>query len=175
MKHVNRTNQVIFSILVCTLLAGILEVSAQSITSKDYYDYLAKRKTPANCEENSFILMGVNQEAGKQGMIIIISRLGKNERPELHNRRLHNAKTYLIDVLGRDSKTIITSQAESTEGFGRIEVYVGNFFKFLLIPLNRDLSVGKCVFDEDEDPCTNKSEIKLYPCVEKIRKKVRNK
>lgn len=123
---------------------------------------------PTNCEYNDSILNAVHQEAGADGLIIAIARLGDGEhRRELSRRRLHNVRTFLDEFGGRNPATVITAEGERAKGPGRVELYVGGaLFHTFAVKRNKDLAVGVCVYDEPEGPCADKRQMKLYPCLE---------
>jgi hypothetical protein len=123
---------------------------------------------PTNCEYNISILTGAHRQAGDDGLIIMIARLGNSERDrELNRRRLHNARTFLTEFGNRSLNTIVTAEGEGASGYGRVEFYVGGkLFSILAVARNDDLSVGACSF-EGADPCTFERERKLYPCLDR--------
>ena len=123
---------------------------------------------PTNCEFNISVLTGAHRVAGDAGLVIMIARLGNGERRrELNHRRLHNARTFLIEFGQRVPQTIITAEGERVDGYGRVELYVGGkLFHVLMTNPNDDLAVGACSFDGD-DPCKYEREKKLYPCLDR--------
>lgn len=174
MKDSNQTKLIIFVLLFASLFIQVAQAQAQSTTFSAYTDLLAKRVQPTNCEENTSILTAIHNEAGKEGLILVISRLGTGERQEFHKRRLYNAQHYLAEFGGRDSKTIILAQGENVQGNGRVELYASSLFDILSIAPNRDLNVGICKFEENESPCADDRQKKLYPCLNK-KLKIKNK
>ena len=122
---------------------------------------------PYNCEYDISILTAADRAAGDDGLIIMIARLGDAERGrELNRRRLHNARTFLVEFGGRARGTIITAEGERVTGYGRIEFYVaGKLFDVIAVRRNADLLVGACSF-EGEDPCRFERERRLYPCLD---------
>ena len=98
------------------------------------------------CETNVTNLDLAHSEAGEDGLIIAIARLGNGERNrDLNHRRLYNLRTYLERFRKRASKTIITAEGERVKAPGRIEIYVGGKL-FIAIELRRgeDFHVGSC-------------------------------
>lgn len=162
------------SLVVYFLYVGVTQTSAQNITFTNYQKLLAAKKVSSNCEENSAILNGIHQNAGDTGIIVVISRLGNGERQEFHNRRLHNIKFYLTNFYKRNPKTVLLAKGESVNDYGRVELYTGDFFDLIRVSKDRDLRVGICTFEQYEEPCSNKLEGKLYPCLLKNRLKVKN-
>jgi len=64
-----------------------------------------------------------------------------------------------------------TAEGARVSGYGRVELYVGGkLFYVLMIRRNADLAVGACSFDGD-DPCTYEREKKLYPCLDRNRRR----
>ena len=98
----------------------------------------------------------------------MIARLGDSEqRQELNRRRLHNARTYLVEFEHRSPQTIITAEGERVKGYGRVELYVGGkLFYVLMIRPNANFAVGSYSY-EGEDPGTHEREKKLYPCLDR--------
>ena len=122
---------------------------------------------PTNCEFHIATLDAAHDQAGRDGLLIVIARLGDGEqhRQDLNRRRLHNVRTYLLEFAHRSPGTIITAEGERVKGYGRVELYVGGkLFYVLMIRPNADLAVGGCSFEGD-DPCTFEREKKLYPCL----------
>lgn len=98
------------------------------------------------CESNIALLDAAHAEAGEDGLIIAIARLGSGERNRvLNHRRLYNLRTYLEKFRKRKGETIITAEGQRIKDSGRIEVYVGGKLQVIL-ELNRgqDLHVGSC-------------------------------
>ena len=127
---------------------------------------------PTNCEFHIATLNAASNQAGKDGLVIAIARLGNGERrQDLNRRRLHNLRTYLVEFNGRSPQTIITAEGERVSGYGRVELYVGGkLFYVLMIRPNADLAVGACSFEGD-GPCTFEREKKLYPCLDRNRRR----
>jgi|SRR5215213_2380490 len=125
---------------------------------------------PSNCEYNVSILTGAHRVAGDDGLVIIIARLGSGEtKRELIQRRLHNARTFLVVFGNRSPKTIVTAEGDRVDGYGRVELYAGGkLFDALVVGRNADLPIGGCSFDGD-DPCTYEREKQLYPCLDRRR------
>lgn len=121
---------------------------------------------PMNCERHLLVLEGAHQAAGKDGLIILIARLGNGEyRQELSRHRLHSASAYLTDyVRVRSPESIITAEGQRVNGYGRIELYVGGkLFYVLALRRNAELSVGSCEPEELDDPRQRELRKKLYP------------
>ena len=161
-------NALQFGLAVSFLLVGSSFVDAQEKIPSGTIPPTQVEKKPTNCEFNISILTGAHRMAGDDGLVIMIVRLGTGEtRRELSRRRLHNARTFLIEFGQRSAQTIVTAEGDPVDGYGRVELYVGGkLFHVLMINQNGDLAVGGCSFEGD-DPCTFEREKKLYPCLDK--------
>lgn len=157
-----------FGLAVSLLLVGSSIVNAQERIPSGTIPPTQVEKKPTNCEFNISILTGAHRIAGDDGLVIMIARLGTGEtRQELNRRRLHNARTFLIEFGQRSPQTIVTAEGEPVDGYGRVELYVsGRLFHVLMINQNGDLAVGGCSFEGD-DPCKFEREKKLYPCIDR--------
>lgn len=156
-----------------TLAAGLLFLGLTVATAQDQPKAACPpsfpmEMKPTNCEFHIATLDAASNQAGKDGLLIAIARLGTGERrQDLNRRRLHNLRTYLVEFDGRSPQMIITAEGEQVSGYGRVELYVGGkLFYVLMIRLNADLAVGGCSFEGD-DPCTYEREKKLYPCLDR--------
>jgi uncharacterized protein YceK len=142
------------TLLLLILLAGCPSVLSQEQPTK-----------PAGCESDIAILDAASREAGENGLVIVIARLGDGERDRNWNRRrLYNVRTYLTEWDGRrDPKTVITAEGDRVSGYGRIELYVGGkLFHVLLVRRNADLIVGSCT--HEINPANEQQREKnLYP------------
>ena len=127
---------------------------------------------PTNCEFNISVLTGAHRAAGEAGLVIMIARLGSGEgRRGLNHRRLHNARTFLVEFGHRNPQTIVTAEGQPVDGYGRVELYAGGkLFHVLMTNPNDDLAVGACSF-EGNDPCAYELEKKLYPCLHRKAKR----
>ncbi len=155
-----------FTLLILLLVSGHSSVSAQFQPSE-----------PQNCESDIAILDAASRQAGEDGLIIVIARLGDGERNrELNHRRLHNVHTYLTEWDGRrNPKTVITAEGERAKGYGRIELYVsGKLFHTLLVYRNGDLVVGSCTY-EINSPSEQQRENNLYPWRDRLQRKSKRK
>jgi hypothetical protein len=129
-----------------------------------------KAKITTNCERNIALLESGHNDAGSDGLVIIISRLGKTEtKPNLSIRRLHNAKFYLTEYLRlREPESVIVATGDGKEGLGVIEVYVrGKLHSQIALSMNSDLIVGSCEPEELDSSEQRKLRLKLYPWVDK--------
>ena len=151
---------------VSLLLVSSCIAYAQEQTTRGTIPSSQVETKPTNCEFNVSVLTGGHRQAGENGLVIMIARLGTGEtRRELNSRRLHNARTFLVEFGQRAPQTIVTGEGDRIAGFGRVELYVGGkLFHVLMIRANDDLAIGACSF-EGRDPCTDEREKKLYPCL----------
>jgi hypothetical protein len=165
MRNVNTKSGSLHTALVISLLLGSLAIAAAQSPSTQTVKMETK---PTNCEFNIATLDAAHVQAGKDGLVIAIARLGDSEqRQDLSRRRLHNVRTYLVEFGHRSPETIITAEGERVNGYGRVELYVGGkLFYVLMVRPNADFSVGSCSY-EGEDPCTHEREKKLYPCLDR--------
>lgn len=121
---------------------------------------------PTNCENHIAVLEAAHHDAGKDGLIILIGRLGSGDnKPDLNRHRLHSARAYLTGYLNvRSLNTIIIAEGERVQGYGRIDIYVGGklYYVFAIKP-NADLAVGSCEPAELDDARQRDLRKKLYP------------
>lgn len=150
-------------LLVCASTAAAQDVSRPAGSAQ-----INMEAKPTNCEFHIATLDAAHDQAGRDGLVIVIARLGDGEqRLDLNRRRLHNVRTYLVEFAHRSPDMTITAEGESAKGYGRVELYVGGkLFYVLMIRPNADLAVGACSFEGD-DPCTYEREKKLYPCLDR--------
>lgn len=121
---------------------------------------------PTNCERHILTLEGAHHAAGKDGLIILIARLGSGEnRRNLNRRRLHNARVYLTEYLNlRAPETIVTAEGERVKGYARVEIYVGGRLHYAIaLKRNADLIVGSCEPEELDTARQKELRMKLYP------------
>lgn len=106
------------TVLMLLVLAGANHSFAQKVVNS----------TSAPCEENSAwldLLMQRMTEGNKPERVFVIAHLGKSERSRLLNqRRLQNARTYLMNRLKPES--IVIAEGEQVSGEGRVKFYVGS-------------------------------------------------
>lgn len=141
------------------------------ISAQEQKDQGATRRAeveiePTNCEHHILILESAHHAAGKDGLVILIARLGNGEnRQDLNRRRLHNARVYLTEYLKlRAPEPIVTAEGEQVKGYGRIELYVGGKLHYVLaLKRNADLIVGSCEPEELDDVRQKELRLKLYP------------
>lgn len=121
---------------------------------------------PTNCETHIAMLDIADQDASRDGLIIMIGRLGDGERSrELNQHRLHSARAYLTEYRAvRSPGTIIIAEGERVAGYGRIELYIGGkLHTAFAIRQNAELSVGSCEPPELDDARQRELRKKLYP------------
>lgn len=151
--------------VLCLTLAE-RPANAQERTGKNATRYAQTEPKPTNCENHIAVLEAAHHDAGKDGLIIVIARLGAGEdRPDLNRRRLYNARAYLTEYLNlRAPETIVTAEGEQVKGYGRIELYVGGKLYYVLaLKRNADLIVGSCEPEALDDARQRKLRMKLYP------------
>lgn len=169
-----RSMKVLHSAFVISLLLiGSVAVAAQQKVDSGTAQPPQVEAKPSNCEENISILGAATQAVDKDGLLIVIARLGDGEQNrELNRRRLHNVRTYLSEyVHARASETIITAEGERVNGYGRIELYVaGKLFHVLTIPRNGDLLVGSCYYEIDI-PADKERQKTLYPWLDRKQRR----
>jgi len=161
-----REKFLVFACTLCVIVVCLRTAAAQIKSELTPFPAEKVATEPTNCEFNIAILDAAHSQAGNDGLVIVIARLGRNERSELSRRRLHNVKTYLEQFAGRRTQTIITAEGDRVNGYGLVELYVkGQHFYTLKVRSNSDLIVGQCSYDV-ENPCKLKRESKLYPCLD---------
>jgi hypothetical protein len=156
----------LFVTLGLTLTSAVRTISAQERTEQNVIRYVQSDPKPTNCENHIAVLEAAHYDAGKDGLIILIARLGNGDnKRELNQHRLHSARAYLTEYLhARSPNTIVIAEGERVEGYGRIEVYVGGkLYSVLAIKANADLSVGSCEPAELDDARQRQLRKKLYP------------
>lgn len=122
-------------------LAVTIHAAAQKAESPETYVAIGN-----TCESNIARLDRIHSEAGADGLVIAIARLGDGEQARRFNqRRLHNFRLYLEEVRGRAPRTIITAEGEPARGRGRVEIYVGcKLVDVLGVGRGEDLYAGSC-------------------------------
>jgi len=146
-----------FALLVLCLTSAARLTTAQVVTPNP---------KPTNCENHIAVLEAANHDAGKDGLIILIGRLGRGDnKPDLNRHRLQSARAYLTDYLSaRSTNTIVIAEGEKVEGYGRIEIYVGGKLYYVFaIKANADLAVGSCEPADLDDARQRELRKKLYP------------
>ena len=152
-------------LMLCLTQAGRFK-SAQERMERKAVRFAQTDPKPTNCENHIAVLEAANHDAGKDGLIILIARLGNGDnKPGLNEHRLHSARAYLTEYLrARSPKSIVIAEGERIEGYGRIEIYVGGKLYYVLaIKANADLSVGSCEPAELDDARQRELRKKLYP------------
>jgi len=119
------------------------------------------------CHMNSDLLYEVGMSSQPKDLIIIISHLGRTENKKFADRRLHNARTYLIKQTGKGNapERVIISKGEESADQGYLDFFVkGRLELRLYIPNNKDFWVQPCVQDPDKKPCSEFDAMLYYPC-----------
>ena len=80
--------------------------------------------TSEKCEEAKALLDLLRIEAGDEGVIILVARLGDGEKSRKVNReRLYNVWSYLHHAGQFPESRIIKAEGERARGSGRVELY----------------------------------------------------
>ena len=152
--------------LVCKLTCRIAVLILLAVAGPSHsFAQKVVHSTNAPCEENSAwldVLMHRLVEGNKPERVFVIARLGKGEKSSsLNKRRLHNARTYLMNRLKPES--LVVAEGERVDDEGRVEFYVGS--ELVLISL----------VQRGEDLCVNCFEPnpKYYGCGREDRQKRR--
>lgn len=154
--------------IVCLILVGHSIFHAQESATSRVQQEFQKAVTPTNCEYNVSILTAAHQEASDDGLIRIVARLGnKEQRRDLNRRRLHNVRTFLTEFGGRSPQSIIVDEGERVNGYAQVNLYIrGSLFHTFTVRRNDDFRVGVCIYEEQEGPCADERQRKLYPCLD---------
>jgi hypothetical protein len=164
-SKIGKTGLVELLLVICLTPIGRRAVSQQRVEPTT----IERARTgaePTNCENHIAVLEAANDEAGRDGLLIVIARRGINEnKRNLNPRRLYNARAYLVDYVNvRAPEKIVTAEGEPVNGFGRIELYVGGkLFHVLGLRRNADLVVGSCEPEALDDPKQRALRMRLYP------------
>lgn len=80
-----------------------------------------------------------------EGSIIIVARLGVDERSRLRNwRRLHNVRAYLVEH-GIPAERIVTAEGVSSGSLATVEVYLGGQLRLTIsAERDKDIQVDCC-------------------------------
>ncbi len=136
-------NRIALLVCACCMwwLAATGHAAAQNAESPETYVAIGN-----TCESNIARLDRIHSEAGNDGLVIAIARLGDGEQSQrLNQRRLRNIRLYLERVRGRAPKTIITAESDRARGRGRVEIYVGGKLMDVLgLRRSEDLYAGSC-------------------------------
>ena len=105
---------------------------------------------PLNCETNLQRLEDLKrmvlEQPNRNGLLIMLSRLGSGERDDgLSRRRLSNVRDGLTKTLGIDDRRIISAYGERVRGYGRVEFYLAGGLVGAL-PVRRNSPIIKCNF-----------------------------
>lgn len=143
----NRNMKKIAAVLVG--ITFIAPLAADGLPQESARSNSTQKLKPAGCETNAALLDNVKAKFSKDAagsMIIVVARLGRRERSrELNRRRLFNVKYYLKNHLGLDGERIVTAAGEQSEGYGRVEIYVGGLLlETLVAEPGKDLCVTCC-------------------------------
>jgi hypothetical protein len=136
-------------ILPCLqILAILLGCSASGLAQDRILGPYSFTEGPTNSEINIIRLEDTGKFAKKEAtdgrVIILISRLGSEERSiELNRRRLHNVREFLTDYVS--AQMIVTARGEKAKGYGRVEIYIGGkLIDTMMAERNKDLLADCC-------------------------------
>ena len=138
---------------VDVLVLWMLMAASISVAQDRAADTRLAQTTPGNCEVNAVDLDSVRSEAleetNRDGLVIVIARLGNGETSRAYNRwRLIAVKNYLSRY-SLPAQRIVTAEGERVNGYGRVELYVaGKLRVVLLANRNRSLCVECCEPDD---------------------------
>lgn len=134
------------------------------------------------CEYGSARLDYILDNISERDIVIVVARLGRNEKNlDLNRRRLFNVKHYLTNYRGhkffvKDPKNLVLVTGDRTEGLGTLEFYFrGELFDTYLLPANKDVYLGECAVDLEfyKTPCNIPEQKGFYPCLDSVKKKLR--
>lgn len=158
------------SVLVLMLLCS--PVCGQQAVDHDTHVLEAVKAT--NCEAVSTALDDFIAGTDVTKNIIIIAYRGENDTyKDVELRRLHNAKTYIVEMFNntrydRPAENVIAGRGTETRKEGQLDLYVDGRLKLSLRFLkNRGLPLQPC-YIESGDYCKDKFKKMFYPCL--IRK-----
>src|SRR5713101_4220300 len=99
MRNAGKRKGALHVALALSLLLGSAAFTAAQDPSKSFCSAPTQmERKPTNCEFHIATLDAAHNQAGKEGLVIAIARLGDGEqRPELNRRRLHNVRAYLVE------------------------------------------------------------------------------
>ena len=151
----------------------------------DLADFVNRK--PLLCEDRSAMVDVITQRTPRDETITVIAHESTSEsRPDLNHRRLHNVRAYWTQFLGpqwrRKPETIILSEGERVQGYGRLEFWIrGKLVYVLNVAHNADVDFGDCVPPDDSyirhgsfNPCWIKSHRIFYPCRDQNRRRKRS-
>lgn len=154
----------IVTFLLLTIICSI------SVFSQEKLDELKPKLMypKTTCFLNSNSLQSLDSTSEANDLIIIVSHLGKSEKKKMADRRLHNARTFLIrfNTKARSPERIIISKGEESDGKGYLDFFVKGRLEYrVYLPKNRDFLVQPCVRDvESQKSCSQEDARLYYPC-----------
>ena len=156
-------------VIVSLLLITICCSSVLSQEQRDELDpkFVLRKST---CFSNSNYLQSMDMEYEANDLIIIVSHLGKSEKKKMADRRLYNARTFLItnSFKERTAERIIVTKGEESMDEGYLDFFLkGHLDMRIYFPKNRELWVAPCVQDPNEKPCAGFYDRLYYPCKKK--------
>lgn len=154
------------SLLVLVMLLSAAPLVAQEQSVHSFAQGWGIPDSPLNCEINfqnlEYVSSLVRKEKSRNGVLILIARLGSGEKQrELNRRRLYNVRLKLSGALDVPTERIVIAEGEQVKGFGRVEFYLsGELVGVLLVQKHSDICVGCCGPDERFYPYKEKFEHK---------------
>lgn len=140
----------VLTIVISLLLVLPTQTRTQSnVVALEKYRW-ALPERPLNCETNlqhlEALKVMVANQSNRDGILIMLARLGDGERRrDLNRRRLDNVRDGLTNTLGIDERRIIVGQGQRVRGYGRVEFYLEGRMVGVL-PVNRNSAIIKCKF-----------------------------
>ena len=89
--------------------------------------------TAKKCEEAKALLDALRNDAGAEGVIILVARLGDGESPKLNRRRLYAAWGYLHHAGQFPEGRLVKAEGERVRGRGRVELYAKSKLMLVLM------------------------------------------
>ena len=157
-------------VIACLLF---IFISCSSVLSQEQRDELDPKFVlrKSTCFTNSNTLQSIEMEYEANDLIILVSHLGKSEKKKMADRRLYNARTFLItnSFKQRTAERIIVTKGEESTDEGYLDFFVkGHLEMRIYFPKkNRELWVAPCVQDPNEKPCAGTYDRLYYPCKKK--------
>ena len=139
----------VLTIVISLLLVLPTRTQTQSNVALEKYRW-ALPERPFNCETNlqhlEDLKVMVANQPDRDGLLIMLARLGDGERRrDLNRRRLENVRRGLTNNLGIAERQIIVGESARVRGYGRVEFYLAGQMVGVL-PVHRNSATIKCEF-----------------------------
>lgn len=166
LKNMISKGKLFVRILVYSLF---IIVCGSSVFSQEKSDELKPKieYQESTCYLNSTSLQGLDALYEAKDLIIIVSHSGKSEKKEMADRRLYNARTFLVKISTkkRAQERIIITKGEESAGEGYLDFFVkGDLYYRIYFPKNREFLVQPCVQNSEMKPCSEEDANLYYPC-----------